>query len=445
MNLRFVLLLFCALSLGAADWPNFQHDARNSGVASEANIALPLKQAWTFQTGAAVRVQPVIKDGVAFFGSTDHKFYAVDTNTGKLKWQLFTDGEILCTASIYKNNVYFGSDDGYVYAANLESGELLWKKPVIRQAPPAMPIKDFQRTEQPLFPHWFKDSSMAMDGAAKVTSQVIRAPLLAAEDMVFVGTGRPGSWGHMHGYDADTGDLIWSRAGSVGNLYRTFSGVDDGPILFAGMLFWPDARIEAIHPRTGDLMEGWPEAKLYTTDGKAENFSNQIAVSEDGLAVVYADARHFPHSGRPPAYWIIDLATNAVRFNSLSRSTRAQHMQSPLIHGKRTYYVHMDPKVCPQPAVVCSDIESGAMLGMYRGEGFPLNGSLAMAGGILFAISEGGVIHAINPEPDGHGLELLWKHELKTSVLGTAAIASGKYYIGAEDGRLYAFSGGAEL
>jgi outer membrane protein assembly factor BamB len=42
---------------------------------------------WRFKTGGTIGTQPVVAEGVAFMGSDDGKFYAVEVATGAQIWQ----------------------------------------------------------------------------------------------------------------------------------------------------------------------------------------------------------------------------------------------------------------------------------------------------------------------------------------------------------------------
>lgn len=113
------------------------------------------KQKWKFKTGGEKRVggrglwtmkpanqymedqydfflsSPIInrdeKDPTVYFGSSDGNLYAVNANTGKLKWKFKSDGIIHTSPALYKGKVYFGSWDMFVYALDAATGEEKWK------------------------------------------------------------------------------------------------------------------------------------------------------------------------------------------------------------------------------------------------------------------------------------------------------------------------------
>jgi eukaryotic-like serine/threonine-protein kinase len=106
---------------------------------------------WKFETGDRVASSPAVAGGVAYIASYDGFFYAVDTATGKRKWKFQTGGEhrfaakhlhgslplgetmpdpfdcYLSSAAVADGAVYFGSGDGNIYALDADSGALKWK------------------------------------------------------------------------------------------------------------------------------------------------------------------------------------------------------------------------------------------------------------------------------------------------------------------------------
>jgi outer membrane protein assembly factor BamB len=74
---------------------------------------------WTFETGLQIKCSPAIADdGTIYIGSRDRKFYAV-TAEGKLKWSFPTDGWVDSSPAIAPDGtVYFGSWDKKFYALN---------------------------------------------------------------------------------------------------------------------------------------------------------------------------------------------------------------------------------------------------------------------------------------------------------------------------------------
>ena len=82
---------------------------------------------WTFQTEGAVWSTPTVAEGIVYFGSDDHRLYAVNAKTGLEKWHFETGGLVRSHPALAKDAVYFTSDDGFLYALEAASGQQLWK------------------------------------------------------------------------------------------------------------------------------------------------------------------------------------------------------------------------------------------------------------------------------------------------------------------------------
>ena len=70
---------------------------------------------------------PVIKDGVAYFGSHDHSVYAVNLSTGEKVWQYETGGVVAGKPLIIGDLLIAGSFDKKLYALNLIDGSFKWE------------------------------------------------------------------------------------------------------------------------------------------------------------------------------------------------------------------------------------------------------------------------------------------------------------------------------
>ena len=109
------------------------------------------RQIWKTKTRGPVPATPAVVNGTLYVGSYDGNFYALNADTGALKWKFATGGErrfeakglhgmqpknqtiadsfdiFLSSPVVVDGSVYFGSGDGNVYALDANSGELRWK------------------------------------------------------------------------------------------------------------------------------------------------------------------------------------------------------------------------------------------------------------------------------------------------------------------------------
>jgi outer membrane protein assembly factor BamB len=81
---------------------------------------------WKYLTGWGIETTPVIYNDLILFGSHDNNFYGLDKNQGTTIWIFNADSAIHASPIIHNNNVIFGSDDGHIYALEISTGDPIW-------------------------------------------------------------------------------------------------------------------------------------------------------------------------------------------------------------------------------------------------------------------------------------------------------------------------------
>ncbi len=132
-------------------WPMFMSGPGHTGFNKAQTIinktsASNLKQHWSFQTGGAITSQPVVVNGLVYWGSTDGNEYATDQNGNKV-WatnlgRTISSGckdtaGVASTANIVSINVgtastvlFVAGGDASVYALDASNGKVLWRTPL---------------------------------------------------------------------------------------------------------------------------------------------------------------------------------------------------------------------------------------------------------------------------------------------------------------------------
>ena len=86
--------------------------------------------AGAFQTGGKIWSSPVVDtlDGIAmaWFGSHDHRIYAINVSTGEEIWNYRTGGVVAGRPLLFDGMVIAGSFDKKLYALDARDGSLLW-------------------------------------------------------------------------------------------------------------------------------------------------------------------------------------------------------------------------------------------------------------------------------------------------------------------------------
>ncbi len=155
--------------------------------------------AWAFSLGGEKQrgqeTQPLVYDGVMYVTGSYSRLYAIDVKTGDELWQYdarLPEGILPCCdvinrgAAIYGDNVYFGTLDARLVALDRKTGDVVWNKK----------IADY-----------------------KAGYSYTAAPLVV-DGKVIVGNsgGEFGIVGTVYAYDAENGDLVWTRPTIEGNM-----------------------------------------------------------------------------------------------------------------------------------------------------------------------------------------------------------------------------------
>ena len=162
---------------GAADWPQFHHDAARTGFNADEGIldasnVSDLSVRWSTAIGGVVVTPPVVAGGKVFAGSDDGKLYALDAESGAVLWTGQTGASIRLAPAVDGGRVYVGSEDAIVYAF------------------PAS-------CSTPCAPLW----------TATLAGRPTAAPAVIG-DAVYVGAGS-GASGELWAFDGPSGAVLW--------------------------------------------------------------------------------------------------------------------------------------------------------------------------------------------------------------------------------------------
>lgn len=198
-----VLILQLALPAGhSADWPMLRGDAARGGYTAE-SIPNQLSQRWQFKLPHKPRpswptaermkfdrvYQPIIMGELVIFGSSsDDQVYALDANSGEVKWTFFTGAPIRFAPAGWQDRILVASDDGFLYALALADGKLLWK-------------------------HRGGPGGESVIGNERMTSKwPARGGPVVFGDVVYYAAGVwPSDGVFLHAIDGASGKLVWSN------------------------------------------------------------------------------------------------------------------------------------------------------------------------------------------------------------------------------------------
>ena len=212
---------------------------------------------------------PAVANGMVYFGSGDGNVYAVDAETGLLRWKFPTKDVVHSSPAVVDNTVYIGSWDSNLYAIDAETGLQRWA---------------FQAGQDPVIHNQvgFQSSPAVLDGT------------------VYVGCRDA----HVYALDAATGRKKWDYPTSKSWVIGT-PAVRDG-MVYVGTS--DSSRFMALDAKTGRLR--------FNFDAKAYMFSS--AALAGGLAYVG------DHNGR---LYAIDAKTGKLAWEFMTDAAKNDPMK----------------------------------------------------------------------------------------------------------------------
>ena len=115
-------------------WGYDKKNTRNalSEITSENVQTLKLKWVFAYPSATRARSQPSLSGNAVFVGGQNLFLYALDKETGCVRWRTKTDGEIRSAPAVYFGEsgefIFVGDYEGNLYKINPYTGERIWTK-----------------------------------------------------------------------------------------------------------------------------------------------------------------------------------------------------------------------------------------------------------------------------------------------------------------------------
>ncbi len=387
-------------------WPMYRGDARHTGrtdvVGPKTN-----KLRWVFSTGRAekeggIETDPVIgPDGTVYVGANNGIFYALDSETGGIRWAFPTRAD---TFAIYSTPlvdrqgiVYFGAKDGHVYAVRPPRqgilGELVW--------------------------------------SINVGASIETSPAFTADGTLVIGADNWAYFGITPPRGGKGPEIKW-RFQANGTLIASPTVDADGTVYVASM----DGNVYALEPPRD---AGQPVKVRWTFSSGARDdkggFENAPVLDGEGTLYI---------GGNDGNLYALDTKTGRPKwtFDAVARS------------GYRTYGIFSSVALGPDKTVYFGG-KNGVLYAVREAKGFFGSGPKAvwtyklgpgiqssplLAGdGTVYLADEQGTLHAVRPPSSGDAGTALWKFATKGTIISSAALAAdGTLYTASMDGKAYA-------
>lgn len=188
---------------------------------------LPMGElAWSFASEEEIRNNPVVHNGVVYFGSYDSNLYALDAKSGDFKWKAATTGGVCTVPAVTDRAVIVGSEDGQLYAFDIDQGNQVWNfrtsAAVRGSARYYSPMLFFGSDDQYIY-------CIEARTGRQVWKQRTWAPVRSTPT-VYSGTVYIGSMdGHLYALDGNNGNIKWK--------FRALEGIISSPTVHDNLAF----------------------------------------------------------------------------------------------------------------------------------------------------------------------------------------------------------------
>ena len=351
---------------------------------------------WSHEIGGQLWAPLKYDEGRLYFGADDGIFRSFDTGSQEVTWQFETDGIIRSGAEIADGMVLFASDDGFLYALAAQSGAEIWRfdlggSDVARVLPATDPPYEYDYLHSSPVHHegtiYVGSADGALYAVARETGQetwrfetggsIRSTPIVNGQNVLFASRD-----GHVYAVTVASGDLVWQ--------HDTGGVVQGSPAVGAGKVFVGSRSAAELALDAGTGEEVWKH------------------VHEDGSWVesspVFRDGTVYIGSSDALQLFALDAESGQTIWNF---STGGWSWSTPLV-GDDVVYI------------------GGLSASPYYFEGVTLR-----AGFFAVDRKSGDSLWEFTPQPiDGY---------ITGGVFSTPALVDGVVYVGALDGRLYAF------
>ena len=264
---------------------------------------------WRFPVSS--ESSPLLMGRTLYFGAWDHKVYALDVRTRRVRWTFLADDELNSSPAYAAGTIFIGSNGGSLYAIDARTGRLEWRArsfSTVRwgreyfYATPTVAYGRVFASNSDGFVYAFGAASGRLLWATRTGTYVYSAPAVWRRT-VYVGSYD----GKLYALDAGTGDVRWTFAAP--------SAIHGAPTVLAGLVYFStcgtcghrNSRYAkqgrrgtfAVDARTGRLVWSFPDGRYSPVVADRERLYLTGDTRQYGLEPLAANGQGRP--ARAPA------------------------------------------------------------------------------------------------------------------------------------------------
>jgi len=389
----FLILLIFIFILNAcsrnADWVQFRGEG-GRGVSSS-RIAPPLGLRWKIklqESGEKLRSlnPPVVIGDTIYFGSDDGNFYALDVESGYMRWVFKSGAEINSIPYADKDQVYFGSKDGKLYALSRETGQEMWNFPSRSQI-----NSQVQRYGDYIIFVGDADAIYYLSPDGKEQFRIdnpgwYNFTFLMSDDVMYFATGPVVE--KVGPYDINKREFLWFLPyHEIDATWYSFCAIR-GDLLYLGtadIFFGTSLGFYAINRHTGKIV--WEQQRegilpSYSFEGELMFFLRNIELLDFLAPIVWKDLVIF--TGGDCAARAFAADTGVMRWERVFDTPVSS---APTLAAGRVYFGLLGDGERP-PQLVCLSAQDGRVLWQMDIEGSILSAPVIAGKRIIFGTDE---------------------------------------------------------
>lgn len=354
----------------------YRGDQEHTGNYGNGEVEFPAVEKWKFfNTEKGIWSAPAYANRMVFFGSLDRHLYALDAESGDVKWNFETGASITSAPAVDNGAVFFGSWDGNFYALDCESGNELWsfETSTANDATESESLVGFGENLSPIVVDGIvyfgsigkKLYALERDSGKKLweyetSSEITGSPAYHNGYIYFTGPGK------LYALNTESGELAWER--DTENALGGTPSVSNNVVLLSNV-----DSLAAYDNETGEV--SW-EKKIG---------SEGVAIK--GETVFTCDQR---------GYYALDMNTGEEKWQKLSYSTGCTGIP-PSIAGNSVYFIDTAANIR------AFAIDNGDSRGVYGFQesfkpAWATPTPIVIANGVIYVGSLNGNLYAIEGE-----------------------------------------------
>lgn len=123
-----LIILLAAVTIGFADWPQFQRGADNHGYDTTVFLNIPrIDTVFKLRVNKPVYAAPIIMGDTLFCAVSDGRVISINRKTGTIHWTFLVPAGIAATPAADGSKLYVGGRDGVIHAISRATGHEAWR------------------------------------------------------------------------------------------------------------------------------------------------------------------------------------------------------------------------------------------------------------------------------------------------------------------------------